>query len=119
MIVATGDLDGDGTGDVAVGAPWYRRGDADRVGRVEIRSGKSGAILAELVGDRADCWFGWHMVRAPDPEGHGRPALLIASLRESVHGEPAVGVLDLYVLHARGGSVHGMKTRGARRSAIK
>ena len=55
-------------------------------------------MLAELVGDEADCWFGWHIRRAPDPDGRGRPALLIGSLRHPVDGKAGVGVLDLYVL---------------------
>src|SRR5262249_40132259 len=42
MIVDAGDLDGDGVDDMAIGAPWHRRDSADRVGRVEFRSGKSG-----------------------------------------------------------------------------
>ena len=99
--------------DVAIGAPWHRRGTADRVGRVEIRSGRRGGVLAELFGDEADCWFGWHVRRAPDPEGLGRPALLIASLRHPVGGKPGVGVLDLYVLR------QGTITRDARRNDIK
>jgi hypothetical protein len=97
MIVSTDDLDHDGVADVAIGAPWHRRGDADRVGRLELRSGKTGAVLAELFGDEADSWFGWHVVRAPDPDGRGRPALLIGSLRHPVDGMVGVGVLDLYV----------------------
>ncbi len=120
MIVATGDLDGDGVEDIAIGAPAHRRGDADRVGRVEIRSGRSGAVLGELFGDEADCWFGWHIRRAPDPDGHGRPALLIDSLRHPVDGKAGVGVLDLYVLRgAKGSGGHGTTTRGTRRSDIR
>ncbi len=99
-------------------APWYRRGAADRVGRVELRSGRTGAVLGELVGDELDCWFGWHVRPAPDPEGHGRPALLISSLRHPVDGKLGVGVLDLYVLR-RAPSPQGTMTRGARRSDIK
>jgi hypothetical protein len=98
MVVGAGDVDGDGTEDLAIGAPWHRREKADRVGRVELRSGRSGKVLAELSGDEGDCWFGWHIRRAPDPDGHGRPALLISSLRHPVDGQVAVGVIDLYVL---------------------
>ena len=32
-------------------------------------------VLGEFSGDEADCWFGWHIRRAPDPDGRGRPAL--------------------------------------------
>jgi len=120
LIVDAGDLDGDGVGDVAIGAPAYRRGDADRVGRIELRSGKRGTILAELQGDEADCWFGWHIRRAPDPDGRGRPALLVSSLRHPVDGQRGVGLLDLLVLRRTSGAGdHGTITRGMRRKDIK
>jgi FG-GAP-like repeat len=120
MVVDAGDLDGDGIADLAIGAPWHRREAADRVGRVELRSGRNGKVLGELFGDEADCWFGWHIRRAPDPDGRGRPALLISSLRHPVDGKVAVGVVDLWVLRpAKNGLRHGTITRDARRSDIR
>ncbi len=120
MVIATGDLDGDGVADLAIGAPWYRRDAGDRVGRVEFRSARTGKVLGELVGDEADCWFGWHMRPAPDPDGHGRTALLVSSLRHPVDGKLGVGVLDLLVLRPpKDASAQGTTTRGARRSDIK
>ncbi len=98
MVVAAGDLNGDGVDDLAIGAPWHRGEQGERAGRVEFRSGKDGAVLGELHGDTADAWFGWHIRRARDPDGLGRPALLISSLREPVNGQSGVGVLELYVL---------------------
>ena len=55
MVVAAGDLDGDGVEDLAIGAPWHRRETADRVGRVELRSARTGEILTELFGGEGDC----------------------------------------------------------------
>jgi hypothetical protein len=99
MVVSAGDLDGDGVADVAIAAPWYDHDNPVEggIGRVELRSGRDGSILSELVGDQRDGWFGWHIRRAPDPEGRGRPALLISSLRHAVGGAERVGALDLYV----------------------
>ena len=120
MVVSAGDLDGDGVDDLAIAAPWFRRDTADRVGRIEFRSGRTGAVFSELSGDGADSWFGWHIRRAPDPDGLGRPALLISALREPVGGRPGVGVLDLYVWRrAAPADDQGTKTRGARRSDIR
>lgn len=120
MVVDAGDLDRDGVRDLAIGAPWHRRDTADRVGRVELRSGRTGTVLAELHGDGEDCWFGWHVRRAPDPDGTGRPALLIGSLRHPVDGKIRVGVLDLYVLRAaKDARDQGTITRDARRSDIR
>jgi hypothetical protein len=120
MIIGAGDLDGDGVEDLAIGAPWHRRDTADRVGRVELRSARSGAVLGEWFGDEAQCWFGWHIRRAPDPDGGNRPALLISSLRHPVDGKLAVGVLDLYVLRGSGGAAaQGTISRDARRSDIR
>ena len=107
-------LEGDGVEYHAIGAPWHRRAKADRVGRVELRSGRRGMVLTELIGDEADCWFGWHMTRAPDPDRRGRPAVVIGSLRHPVDDKVAAGEIDLYVLRRQGTT-----TRDTRRSDIR
>jgi hypothetical protein len=120
MVASAGDVDGDGVDDVAIGAPWYRRADDDRAGRLELRSGRTGAVLTELFGDGANAWFGWHVRRAPDPEHRGRPALLVGSLRHPAGDQPSAGVIDLLVLRRpSGGARHGTTARGVRRSDIR
>lgn len=116
MVIDAGDVDGDNVHDVAIGAPWHRLPAGDHVGRVELRSGRTGEVLAEMIGDGPESWFGWHIRRAPDPDGRGRPALLIGSLRQPVKGVGGVGVIDLYLLQR---PAHGTIKRGTRRSDIK
>jgi hypothetical protein len=106
MVTAVGDIDGDRVEDLAISAPWHRTDVGDRVGRVELRSGRSGELLQELGGEHADQWFGWHIRRAPDPDRHNRPTVLIGSLRERVGTQDAVGVLDLCVLRRKKAHAH-------------
>ena len=106
MVTAAGDIDGDHVEDLAISAPWHRTDAGDRVGRIELRSGRSGEVLQELLGEHADQWFGWHVRRAPDPDRLGRPTLLIGSLRERVGTKDAVGVLDLCVLRRTRDGAH-------------
>lgn len=97
MVADAGDLDGDGTRDLAIGAPQHRVGDADKTGRVELRSGRTGAVLGEWFGRGADHWFGWHLSLSPHPSSKTLPALLIGSLRAPVNGRAGAGLLDLYL----------------------
>ena len=82
MLARLDDLDGDGVRDLAIGAPWWR----GRDGRVEIRSARTLAVLAELHGDEAG-WLGWHLTRAPGPG-------LLAS---QLHADQDAGALELHV----------------------
>ena len=76
------DLDGDGVRDLAIGAPWWH----GRDGRLELRSARTFALLAEAHGDAAG-WLGWHLIRATGG--------VVAS---SLHLSSDRGALDLYLL---------------------
>jgi hypothetical protein len=84
MLATLADLDGDGLRDLAIGAPWW----SSRRGRIEVRSSRTLAILAEIHGDEPGGWLGWHIARA-DGDGPG----LVTSVLEH---DTKRGALELH-----------------------
>ncbi len=62
-VTGTGDLDGDGHGDVLVGAPGNPQ-DPDDAGQAFVYSGRDGALLLELRGERGGDGFGTSVAAA-------------------------------------------------------
>ncbi len=86
------DADGDGFGDLLVGAPF--EGDntalAFDAGRAYLFSGATGALLRTLTSPNAqdDGRFGWSVAGVPDADGDGRGDLLVGAYREEAGGGP-------------------------------
>ena len=75
-VAGLGDLDGDGIGDGAVGAPFDDRGGFN-AGALIALSGASGARLLDLLGSTPGDWLG-HAVAGPgDVDRDGVPDLLV------------------------------------------
>ncbi|MEQ8763709.1 MAG: FG-GAP-like repeat-containing protein [Planctomycetota bacterium] len=87
-LAAIGDLDGDGAGDILLGAPQYDFDAPEQSGPgyVEVRSSASGAPIRSLTGDRTADGFGFSVASAGDLDGDGFPEVLVGAPQPSGNG---------------------------------
>jgi hypothetical protein len=78
-VTGTGDLDGDGRADFAVGVPYRRHRRLADCGAVLVVSGKTGKTLRELRGERACERFGWSLADVLDVNGDRAHDLLVGA----------------------------------------
>lgn len=86
------DVDGDGRGDVLVGAPKEDPGAApERVGRAYLFSGATGALLTTLASPNAELGgeFGYSVAGVPDSTGDNRGEFVIGAWLEDPGAAPA------------------------------
>ncbi len=90
-ITGVPDADGDGRGDLLVGAPDLFFGNYREAGRAFLFSGATGALLRELAAPDEDAFdsFGGSVAGLPDLDGDGHGDLLIGSWQEDPAGAPA------------------------------
>ncbi len=97
-----GDVDGDGVGDIVVGAPFNNNLD---LGRVRVFSGANGTLLGQFSGISLQGYFGWSVDGVGDVNGDGLDDIVVGSPRDSTGGFDAgmaqvFSVMSGSVLHS-------------------
>ncbi len=93
-LATLGDLDGDGSADIALGIPLLGGGPFDGDGRVQVVSGASGELLLDLPGSGLE-GLGAALAASPDRDGDGVTDFFVGAPGRKVGGVANAGVVLL------------------------
>jgi disulfide bond formation protein DsbB len=117
--LSSGDFNGDGVSDIAVGAGHEGLGDIDHAGAVNVLFGSAGGLLADgdqfwhqdspgILGEADhDEDFGWFSISAGDFDGDGFADLAVGLFGEEVNGASLAGAVNVLYGSSTGLSAEG------------
>jgi FG-GAP repeat protein len=95
-VSGAGDVDGDGIGDVIVGANAADPGGLMGAGSVYVYSGATGSLIWQFDGQESGAWFGNSVSGAGDIDNDGFDDVIIGSYLASPGGIPFAGSAYVY-----------------------
>ena len=95
-VSSAGDIDGDGTNDLIVGAMFASPGGFSLAGSAYVYSGANGSLLQRLDGGAAYDYFGGSVSGAGDVNGDGLDDLIISALYADPMGFSNAGSVYVY-----------------------
>ncbi len=95
-VANAGDVDGDGTDDIIVGAMQWTDWLTTLDGYARIFSGADGSVIRTLVGSQLNAAFGSGVCGAGDVDADGYDDVLVEAQWESVNGVDYAGRVHLY-----------------------
>ncbi|MHC4838678.1 MAG: integrin alpha, partial [Planctomycetota bacterium] len=114
-LAALPDMDGDGVGDLLVGAPKADPAGLDKAGSLFVVSTADGSVLLRVDGFAPREELGEHVAHAGDLDGDQVPDLMVGLPGADAPGMPDVGEVRVFagvdgsLLHSWFGETHGAK----------
>ncbi len=99
-VAVAGDVNGDGTADVIVGAPLHNAASGVDAGKAYVLSGPDGTLLLSVTGEAVGDRFGFSVSGAGDVNGDGRADVIVGADRWNAPGALDAGKAYVYALPA-------------------